>query len=338
MCAISLAKHNYTFTPDVLRYQSFAINHINHQLRSPSSYECTIGAILLLVGVEWRMHSSDKAQIHLRGIEQLLHVCESEKRTLSASVRRGIFWQDVDTAIVSARHRVLSRSTFPEFQWGRATFKVDWARLPLGFQDLRGELGEATDDPLRDICISLQDIYVLQKHGEALMCHKPGIDLIHAMDNMQACIESRLIEQLQENQENCLRMAVLLAAYLYTYSLFTQIWNGSSIPLYIALRLLKHLQTITCAFLSERRRAIVLWCTFVGGSLIPEGPTRTSFGLLLQSSFSELILSTSINSSWFAISGMLDQFLWSQANFDSRALGFLRENLMIVTSSSEPPT
>lgn len=337
ICAITLTKHNCTITPDVLHYKGLAIEHINHQIQSSSSYECTIGAILLLVGVEWRTKSGDDAQVHLRGIEQMLRVYSSQNRFLSASVRRGIFWQDVNTAIMSAKNRVMDRATFPEFQWGRATFMVDWARLPSGFADLRGELGPSSSNQLEDIYILLQDISVLQMHSELLACGKPDIKSIHDMDNMQACIESRLIEQLQVTHDNVLRMAVLLTAYLYTYCLFTQIWNGSSIPLRIATRLLEQLQILTCDSLEGPKRSVILWCIFVAGCLIPEGPTRTSYGVLLQLHFGDVVLASSFNAAWFAIFGTLDKFLWSQVNFGSRAIGFLRDNIIILSPPAKSP-
>ncbi|KAJ4301720.1 hypothetical protein N0V90_003813 [Kalmusia sp. IMI 367209] len=212
MCAISLTKNNYIFTPDVLHYQGLAIDHINRQLNTHTSYECTIGAILLLVGVEWRTTSHDTARVHLKGIEKLVQICESERHTLSASVRRGIFWQDVNTAIVSAKDRVLDRAMFPEFEWGRATFMVDWARLSSGFENMRNELGDTILEVTRDI-------YVLQKHSEALAFCKPNLAVIHQMDNMQACIEARLIERLQESEDSRFKTMVLLTMYLYTYSL-----------------------------------------------------------------------------------------------------------------------
>ncbi|PVI05730.1 hypothetical protein DM02DRAFT_650404 [Periconia macrospinosa] len=140
MCAISLGKHKYILMPDVLYHQGQAINYINKQLTCSLSYECIIG----------------NAKTHLKGIQKLLRVCEKEQIILSASVRRGIFWQDVNAAIVSDTERVMERNMFPEFQWGRANFMVEWSVLPSGFESLRHELGEKTVQVL-------QDVYVIQK-------------------------------------------------------------------------------------------------------------------------------------------------------------------------------
>lgn len=216
MCAISLVKNEYVLAPDVLRYKGEAIHHINANLGSSSSYECTIGAILLLAGVEWRTKATANAQIHLRGIAQLLRVAEAENRGLSATVRRSVFWQDVNAAVVGGTNRVLDRAAFPKFLWGRTTFSVDWALLPSGFEDVRDELDDATVE-------ILQDVYVLQKHSQTLMCCKFDLEVVHHMDNIQACIEARVLDRLQDAEQNKIKTIVLLTAYLYTYSLFTQI-------------------------------------------------------------------------------------------------------------------
>lgn len=52
MCAISFAQNGSVFTPEVLYYQGQSIRYINEQLGKMVCLELTIGAILLLVGIE----------------------------------------------------------------------------------------------------------------------------------------------------------------------------------------------------------------------------------------------------------------------------------------------
>lgn len=54
MFAISFAGNDHKFSPECLSYQGEAIRQINKQLSSLTSLDSTIGAILLLVGVEVR--------------------------------------------------------------------------------------------------------------------------------------------------------------------------------------------------------------------------------------------------------------------------------------------
>lgn len=51
VCAVSFVEHE-KLTPQVLFHQGEAMRHINKQLGSLLSLDCTVGAILLLVGVE----------------------------------------------------------------------------------------------------------------------------------------------------------------------------------------------------------------------------------------------------------------------------------------------
>jgi len=99
----------------------------------------------------------------------------------------------------------------------------------------------------------------------------------------------------------------------------------------------EQLQVLTCDSLGGPKRSVTLWCIFIAGCLIPEGPTRTSYGLLLQLHFGDLVLASSFNTAWFAIFGTLDKFLWSQVHFGSRAIGFLRDSIIILTPLAKSP-
>jgi hypothetical protein len=204
VCAISFVQHREKLTPEVLFYQGEAIRNINIQLDNLMSLDCTVGYILLLVGVEvgCSMTSSNihasllffsgalaPARLHgsiLVGLIRYFKNLHPIMLKLSASTRRGIFWQDLNTAIVTNTARVLSRATFPEFQWGTA-FKIHWAKLPVGFEDMRGVLG----GPAVQI---LQDLYVLSRTRDGVGSYPNNVDAIHHMDNQQACVEARLHE------------------------------------------------------------------------------------------------------------------------------------------------
>ncbi|PVI05731.1 hypothetical protein DM02DRAFT_650405 [Periconia macrospinosa] len=131
------------------------------------------------------------------------------------------------------------------------------------------------------------------------------------MDNLQACIQARLIERLQDSELTRLRNCVLLTTYLYTYSPFTQIWKGSLIPLHISSRLLLQVQELALETVWGTPKSAMLWCIVMAGSLTPKGPTRDRYGLLLRIHFGRFLSEPNIHASWFAIAGTLDQFLWS---------------------------
>jgi hypothetical protein len=52
ICAISFVQHGEKLAPEVLFHQGEAMRHINKRLDSLTSLDCTIGSILLLVGIE----------------------------------------------------------------------------------------------------------------------------------------------------------------------------------------------------------------------------------------------------------------------------------------------
>jgi hypothetical protein len=245
----------------------------------------------------------------------MLEVCDSRRIALHSSVRRGIFWQDLNTAMMTGTDRVLSRSAFPEFRWGGETFKVPWSRLPSGFEVIRDVLGGFTR--------VLQDIYVLQIRGECIGKPHKDLESIHDMDNQQACIESRLHDWLQLSKENSLQTAILLAAYLYTYSLFVQVWNGSIIPLHLSTTLLSKLQWLTQDDSWAYYEPILLWCTIIGGCLSPAGSTRSGYTTFFRRRF--LSTGRNIASSWAAVEQALGSLLWSHKLFDARGITFWEE-------------
>ncbi|KAF1999353.1 hypothetical protein P154DRAFT_437301, partial [Amniculicola lignicola CBS 123094] len=308
------------FTSETLHYQGQAIEHIQVQLQTLTSPECTIGAILLLVGIEWRMGVRMSAHALLKGLEMLLQLCEKNKYFLSPSVRRGIFWQDLNTAIVTNTNRVMSRATFPEFQWGREAFISEWSILPPGFEKLRAVLGDTTE--------VLQDIYVLQKYSEALGTRNLELASVHALDNLQACIEARLQESLREWAADDLKTVILLAAYLFTYSLFTSVWNGSAIQLHLSERLYQRLESPAFDGSWETFGPVLLWCTVIGGCLVPRGNARSQHGAILREKCCAIGYRMPLQDCWSDISAILEGFLWSSISFEECGLSFLKEVML----------
>lgn len=221
-------------------------------------------------------------------------------------------------AIVTGTDRVLSRNTFPEFKWGRATFMVPWSKLPAGFAAVQELLGGAVE--------VLQDIYVLQKTSE-LIGKTPGETCsVHDMDNQQACIESRLNDCLQGPVAmSSLLTSILLASYVYTYSLFTEVWNGYWIPFHISKRLLCHLESSGRDDSWTGHDDILLWCTVVGGCLSPPGEMRSKYVIVLREYYQSL--GAFPISSWTEAEEVLDSFLWSRKHFDSCGNTFWQETL-----------
>jgi hypothetical protein len=340
MFAISFSESGHGFTSDCLNYQGRAIRQIHKQLNSLSSLDSTVGAILLLVGVEvcsskqlanhadaiqWRLGIRQDSQIHLKGIEKVLEACNGKGIDLSSSTRRGIFWQDLNIAIVTATDRVLSRNAFPELQWGRQSFMVSWSQLPSGFAAVRNILGDAAE--------VVQDISVLQYTCENGV-PEDDPQLVYKLDNDQACIESRLHDSLLKSiNGNCVLISILLASYLYTYSLFTSIWNGFWIPFHISKRMLEQLQTFNMDVSWKGYEEVWLWCSIIGGCLSPPGEIRSLYANLLSKHCSTW--STQMMESWNQTEHFLELYYWSRKRFTSQGRKFWEDSLSVSATGNK---
>lgn len=110
MLALSFAANEYQVTQESLAYKSNAISYINQKIccTSESSVSATIGAILLLIGVEastahnfmnyvpnidtqWHLGAQFQVQIHLNGIVHLLRLYNTERIHLHDGIKRCVF-------------------------------------------------------------------------------------------------------------------------------------------------------------------------------------------------------------------------------------------------------
>ncbi|KAF7562285.1 hypothetical protein G7046_g1873 [Stylonectria norvegica] len=75
-------------------YQSQALSSIRQRMSSPgeAASECTIGAILLLAGVEARLGMPQRVELHMGAVRQLLDMCREKSVFLTDGIKRAIFW------------------------------------------------------------------------------------------------------------------------------------------------------------------------------------------------------------------------------------------------------
>lgn len=110
MLALSFAANEYQVTQECLAYKDNTIRHINQKIGGSldSSVSKTMGAILLLVGIEvstadhlrssqtkwnvqWRLGAKSQVQLHLGGIMHLLQLCNLQRIRLHDGVKRCVF-------------------------------------------------------------------------------------------------------------------------------------------------------------------------------------------------------------------------------------------------------
>ncbi|KAL7949765.1 hypothetical protein V8C42DRAFT_362086 [Trichoderma barbatum] len=307
MLSLSFAANEYHFTQECVTFKNTTIRHINQKIGSaldPRAVSQMIGAILLLIGVEWRIGNKPRVEMHLTGIMQLLNFCDSKLIHLHDGIKRAIFWQDLNAAWIIGSERRFNHDVFPELHWGRNPFLSSIYTLPPGFEPLRHAFG---DDLIRVI----EDIYALQHLRESSEIDLDDSTSIIHMDNYQASVESRLYSHfLAAGEDNEIVICCILTLYLCAYMLFTEIWAGHFIPSHISAKLLRVLRRVKRDVLWETHRDALLWCTIVGGTFAQLGVTRSEYILLLhQSGYGTL------PSDWKETESFLGSFLWPNKVF-----------------------
>ncbi|KAK2812212.1 hypothetical protein FQN50_001570 [Emmonsiellopsis sp. PD_5] len=93
MLTFTVAVTQGSIDRESLGYQSQAISYIRQRMSSLDSATSisTIGAILLLAGVEARLGAKSQVQLHMKAISQLLDICRSEGIYLTDGIKRAVF-------------------------------------------------------------------------------------------------------------------------------------------------------------------------------------------------------------------------------------------------------
>ncbi|RKK72119.1 hypothetical protein BFJ69_g10382 [Fusarium oxysporum] len=94
MLSLAFTANGGVMNKECLIYRGQAIQHIREKISTPDKAvsESTIGAILLLVGVEARLGTTSQVQLHMGAIQYLLNACEPVVVTLTQGIKRAIFW------------------------------------------------------------------------------------------------------------------------------------------------------------------------------------------------------------------------------------------------------
>ncbi|ENH66072.1 hypothetical protein FOC1_g10000329 [Fusarium oxysporum f. sp. cubense race 1] len=157
MLSLAFTANGGVMNKECLIYRGQAIQHIREKISTPDKAvsESTIGAILLLVGVEARLGTTSQVQLHMGAIQYLLNACEPVVVTLTQGIKRAIFWQDLNSSIMVGSKRIVDHTTFTELEWQRDSIAPDFFELPPGFQSnvaaqLLREVEKIRDEPVWD--------------------------------------------------------------------------------------------------------------------------------------------------------------------------------------------
>ncbi|KAI3317268.1 hypothetical protein HD806DRAFT_541324 [Xylariaceae sp. AK1471] len=317
MLSFAFAMTEGSIDRECLGYQGQAISYIRERMSFPdeATSESTIGAILLLAGVEARLGMTFQVQLHMGAVQRLLEICRTKGVYLTGGIKRAIFWQDLNSSILAGSSRIVDHTTFAELQWKRDPFSPNFFRLPPGFQARSHLL-------TKDFIEVLEDIHALQCMRN-LPTFRPG-DVIGMADvnNQTASIQSRLVGMPNMYPVlECWR----LAAYLCSIMLCCTAWCALFIPSYISSQMLRQLQQANNDPTWDDHPELLLWLLYIGGAFAPTGIVRSEYVALLRSNYA--IRFGDLYRSWPELLEILKQFIWSENAFMSQVKALWEETL-----------
>ncbi|EHK50808.1 hypothetical protein TRIATDRAFT_288672 [Trichoderma atroviride IMI 206040] len=289
---------------ECLKYKVCAIAYIRDKVAyaKEAASESTIGAILLLVGVEAQLGMTSQVQLHMEAVRQLLEISRSQGHR-----------QDLNASILSGSDRIVDHTTFSELLWQRDSFTPSFYQLPSGFQQISHLLSDAFIEVLEDL--------------HALQCirnwssYKKGDPFIMAyINNHTASIQSRIGNLVKTSP---MLKCCYIAAYICSIMLCCHVWCTLSIPSYLSSQLLDELQRAEQDAIWNENPDMLLWLQYIGGTFASPGPIRSMYIELLRRN-----LATRFSIGCDARSKILEimrNFIWSDLAFISEASMFWEE-------------
>ncbi|WAO87610.1 Hypothetical protein NCS54_00492600 [Fusarium falciforme] len=305
MLTFAFAVSSGSIDKECLDYQSDALSSIRQSMSSPerATSESTLGAILLLAGIDARLGMPRQVQLHMGAIRQLLDVCRTKGVYLSDGIKRAIFWQDLNSSVMTGSKRVVDHTTFSELHWARDPFSPNFFILPPGFQSL----SHVFDEEFIEV---LKDVHALKCIRDNSRIGRGDVVGMARIDNHQASIQSRLASlQAHSPISECCR----LAAYLCSTSLRCKIWPASTIPSHLSSQLLYKLQEVSDDPVWDDFPDFLAWLLHIGGGFALPGTIRSGYLALLRSENNTRL--GGLYESWPELLEILKQFIWSEIAF-----------------------
>ncbi|KAH8159333.1 hypothetical protein CIB48_g8922 [Xylaria polymorpha] len=307
MFSLAFAVAGRSINRECLGYQGQAIGYVRERMSSlgEATSESTIGAILLLAGVEACLGMTSQVQLHMGAVRLLLQVCQTQGVFLTSGIKRAIFWQDLNSSVLAGSSRIVDHTTFSELQWTRDPLPRSFFRLSPGFQ-VRSHLFP------EEFLEVLEDLHALQCIRNIPTFKKCDTMMMARINNHTAFIQSRLMGLLDLSPAmSCCR----LAAYLCSAMLCCR-------P-HVSSQLLRELQMGNDDPVWDDHPDLLLWLLYIGGAFAPAGVVRSNYIVLLRSNNADRF--GGLYESWSELLGILKQFTWSEKAFMSHFKTFWEE-------------
>ncbi|KAK0383253.1 hypothetical protein NLU13_9166 [Sarocladium strictum] len=319
MLAFSVAEG--CINSECLRYQTLALGELRERMSSVERATTlgTLGTILFLAGVEARLGKRDHVQTHLNAVQRILELGGTKGLYLTPGIKRAIFWQDLNSSILTGSSRIVDHDTFVEMHWQRDPFVPQFYQLPSGFQRLRSTLSS-------DFVRVLEDVRALQHIRNRARHHTPADPLeIAYINNHQASIQSRL---LALKGMDPLLECVRLAAYLCSSVLCCSVWCGRLLPDNISAQLLQRLQVALEEDVWVDNIELLRWLVCMGGSFATTPNIRAGFTTLSRERLPQMLGENSYSRYLRPVPSLaeaMQSFVWSGKAFSAQVYGFWAE-------------
>ncbi|KAL7931191.1 hypothetical protein V8C35DRAFT_310628 [Trichoderma chlorosporum] len=269
--------------------------------------ESTIGAILLLVGVEAQLGMTSQVQLHMAAVKQLLEISRTQGVYLTIGIKRAIFWQDLNASILSGSDRIVDHTTFSELLWQRDPFTPNFYQLPSGFETISHLLSA-------DFIEALEDLHALQCIRNYSSYTKGDPFVMVYINNHTASMQSRLVNLVTPS--SVLRCCSI-ASYICSVMLCCQTWCALVIPSHLSSQLLDQLQKTEKDAIWDENSDLLLWLLFIGGIFASPGPVRSRYIDLLRTNVTTRF--SVIDGSFLRTIDVTRKFIWSDIAFLSDA-------------------
>ncbi|KAI0447227.1 hypothetical protein F4803DRAFT_575414 [Xylaria telfairii] len=305
MLSLAFAVAGHSINRECLGYQGQAIGYVRERMSSlgEATSESTIGAILLLAGVEACLGMTSQVQLHMGAVRLLLKVCQTQGIFLTSGIKRAIFWQDLNSSVLAGSSRIVDHTTFSELQWTRDPLPRRFFRLSPGFQ-MRSHLFP------NEFLEVLEDLHALQCIRNIPIFKKCDTTMMARINNHTAFIQSKLMGFLDLSPAmSCCR----LAAYLCSAMLCCRVWCSLVIPPHVSSQLLREIQMANDDPVWDDHPDLLLWLLFIGGAFAPAGVVRSNYIVLLRLNNADRF--GDLYESWSELLSILKQFTWSEKAF-----------------------
>jgi hypothetical protein len=322
---LSLAANNNLPNVDVLQHRGELLKGIRVNIKGlhGAPQVSTLTAMLLLIGYEYRIDGAncDTIATHIQGVQTMMKLCKERNVALIDEVQRALFWQDLLSCLMAGTPRFLSHKDFGDFKIPTAIDRSQRRTIPHGLNKSMSQWPPEFASVLQDLNASC---WLVDSQCNP---NRDAID-IFPIDNIQANLESRLVDLLSE----CRRApadtdpwyeACILGAYICTYKLSTGIWMGCYIPEVCIQQIFQVLTQVPQGSQYEYAPALLQWLLFVCGGMTDRTNLRLQVATLIRKMFPNPMEDP--RQEWETLRTTLKSFIWCERTMDKKIFLFWNE-------------